>query len=213
MMRVGLLSILAAAPWPCVLGAQSQAPNEGVQVGDHWTFDSRDDITGLPTGTFTTIVTDISLTEFVARRTTQGKGGFSITIYDHDWNVIETPDWRYKPKDGYGIRQPLVVGKEWRSEYEARSTQGSFANKETLISRVTAQETVVAPAGTFDAFKIERHRREVSGADPSKSWEWEDTWWYAPQINFWARRMWLKRDHKRVTERTSQELVAYGRKL
>jgi hypothetical protein len=82
-----------------------------------------------------------------------------------------------------------------------------------VISKVTAQEAIVVPAGTYDTFKIEKHRREVNSADPSKSWEWVDTWWYAPQINFWARRVWFKKDHNRITERTSQELTAYGRRL
>jgi hypothetical protein len=156
MIRIFLVSLAAAAAiWPHAAAAQAATPpNRGVQVGDRWTFDQRDEITGLPTATFTHVVTEISPNEFVVRVTNPGRDTSSTRIYDHDWNLID------------------------RSNF--------------------IQETLETPAGTFEAFKIESRRRAIAAADPSKSWEYENTEWYAPQINHWVRRMLLTRRQNRV---------------
>src|SRR5712675_1631483 len=120
-----LFGLVAFAP--SVLTAQSPAPADSpVQVGDRWTYDKRDEITELPTETFTHTVTDVSPTEFVVRVATQGKTGSSIRIYDHNWNVIDRGDFKYKPDNGGGIKPPLAVGQEWRSEHETRSTKSGY---------------------------------------------------------------------------------------
>ena len=198
---------------PSVLTAQSPAPaGSPVQVGDRWTYDQRDEITGLPTITFTHTVTEVSPAELVMRVTTQGKTGSSIWIYDHDWNLIDRGNFKYKPNNGGGIKPPLAVGKEWRSEHETRSTQSSYVAKTSVAAKVTAQETITTSAGTFETFKIESRRREVSSADPSKSAEYQDTGWYAPQINYWVRKLLVTRLQKRITANTSEELISFGRK-
>jgi hypothetical protein len=72
---------------------------------------------------------------------------------------------------------------------------------------------ITTSAGTFATFKIESKRREINATDPSRSWDYENVGWYAPQINFWVRRTYLTRVQKRMTANTSQELVEFGRKL
>lgn len=198
---------------PNVVVAQSQAPaDNGVQVGDHWTYDQSDEVSGLPTLTFTDTITDVSPTEFVVRMTNQGKSGFSTRIYDHDWNLIDRGNFRFKPNNGGGINPPLTVGKEWRSEHDSRSTQSSYVAKTSVVAKVTAQETITTSAGTFETFKIERRMRDVSGTDPSKSSEIQITGWYAPQINHWVRRLFVTRIQKRLTSKLSEELISFGRK-
>jgi len=196
------------------LAAQSpgQQPENAVQVGDHWTIDTRDEITGLPTETFIRVVTDVSPSEVVVRVTTRGKNTSGIVVYDRNWNRIENSTWKWKPNDGWGVRFPLAVGKEWRSEVEARTTQTGGADKTTISAKVTAQESVTTPAGTFDTFKIETKSREIVANNPSKSTDYEYVSWYAPQVNYWVRQTFLTRVQKRTTKSTSEELVAYGRK-
>jgi hypothetical protein len=177
---------------PNALTAQSLAPADSpVQVGDRWTYDQR---------------------EFVIRITTRGKAGSSIRVYDHDWNLIDRGDFKFKPNSGGGIKPPLAVGKEWRSEAEIRSTQSNYVATASVAAKVTAQETITTPAGTFETFKIESQRREVNSADPSKSSENQNTDWYAPQINYWVRRLLVTRVQKHITSNFSEELTSFGRK-
>jgi hypothetical protein len=198
---------------PTVLTAQSPAPaDSGVQVGDHWTFDSRDEITGLPRDTFTRAVTEVSPNEIVVRQNFRGKNGFSIIVYDHNWDRVENSTIKFKPNDGQGIRPPLAVGKDWRSEHEARNTQTGSSFKDTVVSKIVAQETLMVPAGMYETFKIETRVRELNTANPSRSTEFENVGWYAPLINFWVRRMFLTKIQKRTTESVSEELIDFGRK-
>jgi len=198
---------------PNVLTAQSPAPaDSGVQVGDHWTFDSRDEITGLPRDTFTRAVTEVSPNEIVTRQSFRGKSGFSIIVYDHNWNRIENSTIKFKPNDGQGIRPPLALGKDWRSEIEARNTQTGSSFKDTVVSKIVAQEMLMVPAGTYETFKIETRIRELNTANPSRSTEFENVGWYAPLINFWVRRTFVTKIQKRTTESYSDELVDFGRK-
>lgn len=208
-----VLLLGVAALSPNVSTAQSPAPaDSSVQVGDHWTFDSRDEITGLPRDTFTRAVTEVSPNEIVVRQSFLGKSGFSVIVFDHNWDRIENSTIKFKPNDGQGIRPPLAVGKEWRSEFEARNTQSGSSFKDIVVSKIVAQEMLMVPAGMYETFKIETRIRELNTANPSRSTELENVGWYALLINFWVRRMFVTKIQKRTTGSVSEELVDFGRK-
>jgi len=210
-LAVALLAGMAAMG-PRPLAAQAQTENT-VQVGDHWTIDTRDELTGSPTDTFVRLVTQVSPNEIIVRSSVRGKGGFSLIVFDHSWNRIEDPQTKWKPNDGQGIQVPLVVGKEWRTELESRNTQAGGGWKGTVASKVTDQAKIMTAAGMFDAFRIEERVRDVNSADPSRYQEVESVNWYAPQVNFWVRRIITTFSQKRVSSKISAELVDFGRKL
>lgn len=211
MFRIGLLAIVAAALWPCVLAAQSsQAPNEGVQVGDRWVYESKDEITGFPKDTYTYIVTEVSKDQVVSSLTFPGKTS-SIVVFNRDWSIIDNGLWKFRPHSGQDIQLPLAVGKQWRAEFEAKNAQNGANRKGSTLSKVVAQETITTPAGTFETFKIDWQEREFSTADPSKSSETEVVSWFAPQINRWVRRTSVTKIDKRVRTNTSEELTDFSR--
>jgi hypothetical protein len=197
---------------PSLLLAQApEQPDGQIRVGDRWTFDTKDEITGLPIQTFTHVVTEISADQIIISASTKGGSGGRLAVYDRNWNVLENSGFRYKPHDGEGIEPPLTAGKQWRSEHETRNTRTGEGLKTSVAAKVVAQETITTPAGTFATFKIEYHRRPISAADPSRIREVENVGWYAPQVNHWARRTFLTRIQKRVVENRSEELIEYGR--
>ena len=124
----------------------------------------------------------------------------------------DLPDRRNTFLVGPRAKLSAGLGKEWRSEHEVRGTQSSYAAKGSIAAKVTAQGTITTSAGTFETFKIESQRREISSADPSKSSEFQNTEWYAPQINNWVRRLLVTRIQKRITANLSEELISFGRK-
>jgi hypothetical protein len=204
---------LVAVAATLFVGVELSSPPAGtIQVGDRWTFDQRDEITGLPQDTFTRAVTELSPNEIVVRQSIRGKTGFSVIVYDHNWNHIETSAIKFKPNDGQGIHPPLAVGKDWRSEFESRNTQTGSSFKVTVMSKIVAQETLMVPAGMYETFKIETRVRELNTANPSRFTEFENVDWYAPLINYWVRRMSVTKIQKRITESVSVELVDFGRK-
>ena len=99
MLRIALLStvvllvttnlLLAQAPpagsGPATTSAATETPNEpmeDVQLGDHWTYELRDEISGDVKSTFTQTVTDVSSSEIGIRVTNLGNNNTGYLTYD-----------------------------------------------------------------------------------------------------------------------------------
>lgn len=82
---------------------------------------------------------------------------------------------------------PLVVGKTWEIEFDARNNLANENAKGSSSSKVAAQEDVTTLARTFNTFKIERQVRQFNTAAPSKLTESQIVLWYAPRINHFVR--------------------------
>src|SRR5215472_5623218 len=111
-MRRGLdlvaLLVGVAVMWPPALSAQSpDAAIPEIRVGDGWVYDRKDDISGSPIGTFTSLVTEVSPQEIVTQVNYRGKNGHGLVVFDHDWNRTLDNNIKYKPNDGHGVRMPL----------------------------------------------------------------------------------------------------------
>ena len=204
---IGLMTL-----WPRSLLAQS--PDDAVnpvRIGDQWTYDTKDEITGATTRTFTGTITEITPKEIVTRLTFRGSTGTALVAFDHEWNRTVNGDFKFKPNDAQGVRFPLAVGKEWRSEYVNSNVKTGVNMKGSSSSKIVAQETVTTPAGSFETFKVERQLKEFNAADPSRSAEAQVVMWYAPQINHWVRRTIVTKVEKRMRSNETDELVAYNR--
>jgi hypothetical protein len=188
-----------------------EAANQ-VQVGDRWVYSTKDEITGTTTRTYTATVSEITPAEIVTHLTFPGQGGSALVAFDHQWNRVVSGDWRFRPNDAHGIQFPLTVGKQWRSEYVSSNVRTGLNLKASNFSRVTAQEMVTSPAGTFETFKVERQVKEYNAADPSRITESQFTLWYAPQISHWVKRMIVTKIEKRTRSNETDEVVEFGRK-
>jgi len=207
--------------WPHLVVAQSQS-SDGTggppQIGDLWIYDTKNEVTGLPSEGYTEMVAQVSPKEVVVNRTFREPvyrwPQSVIVTYDHDWNSIDNLAWKFKPNNGLGIRMPLSVGKTWQAEFDAQdlhTTRRTYRG--TSSSKVVAQETITTDAGTFDTFKIEQQARWLDPLDPARMWEAQIVSWFAPQINHWVRRTNLIKFEKRLRDNTSEELTDFHRKL
>jgi hypothetical protein len=190
----------------------SAEPMEDAQTGDHWTYEVRDEITGDVKSTITNTVTDVSASEIGTRATQLGNGNFGYQTFDRSWNVTNNGTWRYTPNDGTGIRLPLAVGKSWPfKSTDVNSTAGA-SWKRSGTSRVVAKESVTTRAGTFDTFKIETSFETQNANDPTKKYQFLQQTWYAPLIDHWVKRSSQSRSEGRVRDKSTAELVEYGRR-
>jgi hypothetical protein len=196
--------------WPPALLAQSPGESSGsARVGDRFIYDTKDEVTGEPKGSYVAVVTEVSDKEIVSSISVPGKPGSRIIVYDRNLNRIDDST----SNDGQGVRLPLAVGKTWRIEYEARNIQTSAISRTTGISKVAGQETITTPAGTFETFKIELHLKSYNPVDQTKVYETDLVTWYAPEINRWVRRTFVNRFDKRLRSSTSEELADLYRKM
>ena len=200
------------APAPAAAGSTDLEKMEDVQVGDHWTYEFRDDISGDVKSTLSQTVTDVSGSEIGIRNNSLGTSNTGYQTFDRSWNLVNSGAWRYRPNDGTGIRAPLAVGKTWSLKSDDLNSTAGLSGKRSGTSKVTAQESVTTPAGTFDTFKIETSFQIQNANDPTKKVQAVLQTWYAPAIDHWVKRTFISRSDGRVRANNSVELVEYGRR-
>ena len=201
-----------AAPPPAVETPNAPEPMEDVQTGDHWTYQVRDDITGDVKSTTTYTVTDASDSEINIRFSLLGNPLFGYQTFDRTWNLTNSGIWRFSPNDGTGIRLPLAVGKSWSFKNTALNTKAGNNLKRSGTAKVLAQESVTTSAGTFETFKIETSIQEDNAADATKKLQFVQQTWYAPAIDHWVKRSSVSRSDGRIRDKSTMELVEYGRR-
>jgi len=181
-------------------------------VGDHWTYDVRDEITGELKNAVTHTVSDVTPTEIAVRVQNPAFGAAGVLIYDRSWNLKSSPDWSFSPSDGTGITTPLAVGSSWKFQNDFIRRRYGFTFKNVGTSKVVGTERVTTDAGTFEALKIETSINGRNANDATKRFEQTMTTWYVPSIDHWIKRTEKSAFNGRVQENVSWELVEYGRR-
>lgn len=211
-------SLLSAQTRPSQPSPATATESSGVismedpQIGDHWTYEARDDISGDIKGTITLTITDITPAEFAVRMTIDGKSDARDQTFSRSWDIVNNGTWQFTPNDGGGVRPPLSVGKTWSFESTDVNPSAGASFERSGTSKVTAQETIATRAGTFETFKIETTAESRYSKDPSRTSLYETQSWFAPAINRWVKRSHIRRSEGLVRDRGSLELVEYGRK-
>jgi len=182
-----------------------------VRVGDRWSYDIKDEATGDLRHALTVVVIDVNDKEITARTTIRGKDRPQTMAFDLDWGRIDDGAWKLRPS-GIGIKQPLQVGKEWRSDANAMNLQSGVAFRASGVAKVMAEEQVTTAAGTFDTYRINTTVRLVNTRDQTKSSTWTFVLWYAPAVNRWVKKTTEARSEGRLRDSFVEELTEYSRK-
>jgi len=181
-----------------------------IRVGDRWSYDIKDDLTGDLRQAITVIVVEINDKEITTRVTSRGTNRPQTTVHDVDWGRIDDGAWKDRPS-GIGIRKPLQIGNEWRSDANAINLQSGVAFRASGVAKVVGQQQVTTPAGTFDTFRVDMTVRMINTRDQTRSQIWTFVVWYAPAVNRWVRRKAEWRSEGRLRDSFSEELTEYSR--
>lgn len=176
------------------------------QVGQSWEVRTSTQTSGQPAmeGTTRSRVTDCNAEECVVKETSRFPGtpentidyifspaGGHLGIQHYDANGAkglvsrrDVPSYLVPP----GL---LQVGRHWKIG-EVTTTTGAGAAGATATAgeaRVVAREPVTTPAGTFDAFRIQRTFRSrstmvVGGRNIDSNSDFEETYWVTPAIPY-----------------------------
>ena len=193
--------------------SSTQTPNMAdVAIGDHWTYNFKDEITGVVTATRKFIVTDVANGQVATRFDVAQTGRTGTVLFDKSWNVLREGGSRYSPNSGTGVQLPLSVNSQWKTSADEIMENNGNAWKISVSSRVTGQETVTTKAGTFPTFVIETTQIFRNAKSPTKKWETSTHTWFNPEINHWVKRNVVRREDGLVVGNNTLELVEYGRK-
>jgi hypothetical protein len=200
-------------PQPVGTAPEADESMDPPALGDHWTYELRDEITGEIKNTLTNIVTDVTAADIAVRIQSQAYSqGPSVLIFDRSWNLKSSPTWRFSPNDGTGIRMPLTVGNTWRFHSDQLRTGYGTTFKNEGTAKVVGTESVTTEAGTFQALKVETSINGHNANDSSKRFESRVTTWYVPSLDHWVKRTVKSSFNGKVDENDSFELVDYGRR-
>jgi hypothetical protein len=202
------LALLLLCSRYCV--AQPADPG-AVRVGDRWAYDIRDALSGDLRQAITVLVVETNDKEITTRVSSSGKDRPQTMVYDLDWGRIDDGAWKLRPS-GIGIKKPLQIGKEWRSDANAINSQSGVVMRATGAAKVVGQQQVTTPAGTFDTFQVDMTVRSINTRDQTRSETWTFVLWYAPAVNRWVRRKAEWRSEGRLRDSFSEELTEYSRK-
>ena len=158
-----------------------------IRVGDRWSYDIKDGLTGDIRHAITIVAAEITEKEITTRVNIPGQNRPLTFVYDPGWGRIDDGVWKHRPSDLIGIRKPLAVGKEWRSEGNSQNLRTGAALRTSGAAKVVGQEQVETPAGTFDTFRVEMTVRQTNTTDQTKSAMATIVIWYAPAVNRWVR--------------------------
>jgi hypothetical protein len=200
----------ASSPQPAAAAVESMDPPA---VGDHWTYEMRDEITGEVKNTLTSTITDLTPTDIAVRIQSQAYStGPTIFIYDRSWNLKNNPTWTFSPSDGTGIKMPLAVGQTWQFRGDQIRTGYGTTFRNVGTAKVVGTESITTDAGTFETIKIETSINAHNANDSTKRFESTVTTWYVPSIDHWVKRIVKVAFNGRVLENDAMELVDYGRR-
>jgi hypothetical protein len=191
----------------------AQAVDPGpIRVGDRWSYDIKDALTGDLRLAVTIVAAEINEKEITTRTSVRGKDRPNTIVFNPDWGRIDDGAWKHRPSDLLGIKKPLQIGKQWRAEGNSTNVQTGVAMQTSGLAKVVGQEQITTPAGTFDTFRVELTVRQINTKDQTKSTTLTVVVWYAPAINRWVRKNTEVRFEGRVRDSFSDELTEYSRK-
>ena len=191
----------------------AQTVDQGaIRVGDRWSYEIKDALTGDLRPATTVVVGDVNAKEITTRVTVRGRDRPPQTmIYDLDWGRIDDGAWKLRPP-GIGIKKPLQIGKEWRSDANGLHLQSGMTFRAEGVAKVVGQERITTQAGTFDTFRVDMTVRMINTKDQSRSQTWTFLVWYAPAVNRWVKKTSEWRSEGRVRDSFSEELTEYSRR-
>lgn len=173
------LSLVVAAGLVCT-SASAQAPAAPVdaptmKVGDEWKFEQRDKKTGLKSSDWARSITAVSATQI------EGLENGSRWLMTPELNNIESSTNKIVDQPFKGFSFPLQVGKKWSAKNASFAKTSQSQVRWQADVEVLAYEKIKAPAGEFDAFKIDV-RGYWNNDTARRDGRLVLTYWYAPTV-------------------------------
>lgn len=185
-------------------GADGQLPD--VHVGDSWTFRTLDGFTNEVQVEATSQIVEITDREIVVQVHNLTKDKRALRYFDREWNAVDNDDGKYDPYYPE-FRFPMNAGASWEQKFTYLPATGA-ASTGFVKATVAGPEKVEVPAGTFDAYRIERDQETRGSSESAAVTKIHMTTWYAPSVHHFVRREWTTTRDGRVRAKSIVVMVS-----
>jgi hypothetical protein len=182
-----------------------------IRVGDRWSYEIKDGFSGELRPAMTFVVAEVNDKEITTRVSIRGRDRPQTMVHDLDWGRIDDGAWQLRPP-GIGIKKPLQIGNEWRSDANGVHSQSGATFRAEGVARVVGQERITTQAGSFDTFRVDMTVRMINTRDLTRTQMWTFVVWYAPEVNRWVKKTSEWRSEGRLRDSSSEELTEYSRR-
>jgi hypothetical protein len=201
------------APTPATASAIPTSLEIKVSVGDSWTYDVRDGVTGDARETIVFEVTRIADGNIETRvsqsKRSTGAETTNIEVFDARWRLKDNGKVIFRPYSGLvGAPEDLQIGKTWPINFHAARKGAASTQDIAGAGKLEAWEHVTLPSGVaYDAFKIDL--RTAMTLPGGRKRENHSVQWFAPAVNRVVKRIDENRENGKLRDASEQTLRAY----
>jgi hypothetical protein len=195
-----VLGILGAA-W-----ADSSVGIPDVHVGDIWKYRSLDGYTNETKVEYSHRIVKLTDQEITIQIKNKNVKGEKLQFLTREWNPLDTDGTKFEPFYPE-YKFPMSVGASWTQEYKTFNISGSTG---FVRAKIVALEKVTVPAGTFDAYRIERDIEVQSTTADANTTKGRIITWYAPSVKKYVRREAMTFSNGRERSKEVNELLEYS---
>jgi hypothetical protein len=146
--------------------------------------------------------------EIVVQLQNKNIKGKRLKYFTREWNQTDSGEVKWEPYDPE-YKFPLSVGLTWNQEFKFSNNHGaSFSS--LVKAKITALEKVTVPAGTFDAYRIEKDIETRSDSPDANVMKGRIITWYAPVVKKYVRQESITFSNGRERDKNIDELIEYS---
>lgn len=208
MLRKFFLLILVAFGILGTAWADNSVGIPDVHIGDIWKYRNIDGYSNETNVEFSHLIVKLDDKEIVVQLQNKNSKGKRLKYFTREWNQTDSGEVKWEPYNSE-YKFPLSVGRTWNQEFKFSYNNGaSFSS--LVKAKVTALEKVTVPAGTFDAYRIEKDIETRSNSADATVMIGRIITWYAPVVKKYVRQESITFSNGRERAKDVDELVEYS---
>jgi len=181
-----------------------------VHIGDVWKYRSIDGYTNETTLEFFHRIVKLNDKEITIQIQNKNVSAKKLQFFTHEWNPIDIDGTKFDPFYPE-YKFPMSVGAAWNQEYKSFDIHGSSYSS-FVRAKIVALEKVTVPAGTFDAYRIERDIEAHSANPDANITKGHIITWYAPAVKKYVLMECITFSNGRERSKEVYELLEYSLK-
>jgi hypothetical protein len=179
-----------------------------VHIGDMWKYRNIDGYSNETNLESSHRIIKLDDKEIVVQIQYKKTSGNRLAYYTREWNLTDQGDVRWEPFNP-DYKFPMSVGLTWNQEFKWSNNKGEAFSSFSRI-KIVALEKVTVPAGTFDAYRIEREVETRSTGTDANVMKGRIITWYAPAAKKYVRRESTTLSNGRERNKNIDELTEYS---